>query len=576
MRRLCLFLIAALGCHPVYAQVLAQQMGTPAGTFFTESFGDSGAQPCGYGAPWNLGLYQYTGCNAIWGSATVGAGGSIAIAPSPGSTSYPRGKYSLKVVTGTSSTYLSTVGFTPTVSAATSFDLQFTLNIASTTLSANNAQPIYTFLSTPGENSFACLVDLHSSSSGTIALHGVGSSSSSDTPNITLNADHVVFMHCVPGGAAGSSYVTLDGGSKLTFTANATAWTTQVVGPWEGNLQSITYYIGNALINSAVEGQGNGPPLFVNFANGSDGTALSAALLNSSTIGGNGSWGACSGGTVQIFSTSAVLDLAHPVDVLGVQYTNSSSTLGADYVLPDSVGDYCPYTWTSFSPTASEFEWIDTNIPTSDTSTYASVDLFANENGSDFVSHMFNSGKLYLETNANPNGNPDVGSFYAYTPGTQYGVSIQYQEYSAGSVPGGVYLVQGSITSGTFQAGEGLTQSTSGAKATLLASAAGSKALQIQIVSGTATSTNTWVGASSGAVFTPTSLPTTFHTLIIYDANCNVLSKQMKIANSDSPSTPSYYYLGRGGDQNKSGLTSYLYTDNIFLDYASENMIPCH
>ncbi len=169
-----------------------------------------------------------------------------------------------------------------------------------------------------------------------------------------------------------------------------------------------------------------------------------------------------------------------------------------------------------------------------------------------------------------------LGSFYAYTPGTQYGVSIQYQEYSAGSAPGGVYLVQGSITSGTFQAGEGLTQSTSGAKATLLASAAGSKALQIQIVSGTATSTNTWVGASSGAVFTPTSLPTTFHTMIIYDANCNVLSKQMKIANSQSPSEPNYYYLGRGGDQNKSGLTSYLYTDNIFLDYASGNMVPCH
>ncbi len=343
MKRLCLFLIAALGCRPVYAQVLAQQMGTPSGTLFTESFGDNGAQPCGYGAPWNLGLYQYTGCNAIWGSATVGAGGSIAIAPSPGSTSYPRGEYSLKVVTGTASTYLSTQDSHPPYPRLRLSICNSRSTLLPPTLSANNAQPIYTLLSTPGENSFACLVDLHSSSSGTIAVHGVGSSSSSDTANITLNADHVVFMHCVPGGASGSSYVTLDGGSKLTFTANAKAWTTQVIGPWEGNLQSITYYIGNVLINSAVEGQGNGPPLFVNFASGSNGTALSAALLNSSTIGGNGSWGACSGGTVQIFSTSAVLNLAHPVDVLGVQYTNSSSTLGADYVLPDSVGDYCPY-----------------------------------------------------------------------------------------------------------------------------------------------------------------------------------------------------------------------------------------
>lgn len=576
MRRLCLLLLVFPLCISAGAQMLGQEMGTPAGSFFTEGFGDTGGQPCGYGAPWNLGLYQYAGCNVIWGSETVGTGGSISIAVSPGSTSYPRGNYSLKVVTGTSSTYLSTIGFTPTVSASTAFDLQFSLNIAATSLSAYNGQPIYTFSSTPTSGQFPCRVDLHSTSSGTIAVHGEGSNTSADTPNITLNADHTVLMHCAPGGGAGASFIKLDGGSPLTFTANATAWTTQIIGAWNGNQQSITYYIGNALINAAVQGPGNGPKLYTNFENGSNGTALSVALLNGSTVGGNGGWGTCSSGSYQTFSTAGQLNVEQPVDVLGVQYNDSGSKLGIAFNLGGSVSGYCPYSWITFSPTASEFEWVETNLATNDGSTYASLNIFANALGSDFTSHMFNAGLLYLETESNPNGKPDIGNYYPYTASAKYGLSTQYQEYSAGSVPGGVYLVRGAVTSGAFVANELLTQSTTNATARLLQPATGTSAMEIQMVSGTATSSNTWVGQSSGAVYAPTSLPTTFHTLIIYDANCNVLSKQMKIAGSSSPAQPGYFYLGRGGDQNKTGLSSSFYTDNVFLDYASGNMIPCH
>ena len=82
---------------------------------------------------------------------------------------------------------------------------------------------------------------------------------------------------------------------------------------------------------------------------------------------------------------------------------------------------------------------------------------------------------------------------------------------------------------------------------------------------------------TSGAVFTPTSLPTTFHTMKIYDQNCNLLSTQMKIAESDTPSIPeTTVEIGRGGDTNKSGINSYWYEDNPFVDFVTGNMIPCH
>ena len=156
-------------------------------------------------------------------------------------------------------------------------------------------------------------------------------------------------------------------------------------------------------------------------------------------------------------------------------------------------------------------------------------------------------------------------------------MQTQLQQYNAGSVPGGVYLVRGSVTSGTFDLGESVKQATSGATGQLLISPNGNNAMQIRMVSGTATATNPWTGGTSGAVFTPTSLPTTFHTIKIYDQNCNLLSTQMKIAAVDNPpSNPGQVILGRGGDENATGVSSYWYEDNLYLDYGTGNMIACH
>lgn len=560
-----LVLLSGIAAH---AQALAQNLPTPLGTFFTESFGDTAALPCGYGAPWNTGLYASSGCDAIWGNLTLGSGGSISIVPSPGSKAYPRGPNSLKVVTGTSNTFVASAGFTPQVSTA--FDLQFTLYVASTTLPGYDNQALYSLLDSD-RSSYPCRVDFHTTSTGSVSVRGVGSGDSSDIP-ISLNADHTVFLHCVPGG---KSYAAVDGGAHQAFTANSASWIYQVIGDSAGTTSNMTYYIGNVLINANVQSAGNGPLLYTNFESGANGAQLTPSILAASTAGGNGGW-SCSNGSYQTVSTAAQLGLLNPVTVLGTQFTDTASTRGAAFAYAGTTGGYCAYHWASYAPTASTFEWAQTTLPTNDVTSYVSMDILGNALGSDFVSHMQFSGKLYNEAQANPNGQPDIGSFFAYAPGVKYGIATQFQQYSAGSVPGGVYLVQGSVTGGTFVPAESITQASTGAAATLLIPPTGSKAMEIQAVSGTADSSHAWTGSASGAVFTPTSLPTTFHTVKIYDQNCNLLSTQLKLASANSPSAPNNFELGRGGDSNASGINSFWYSDNLFIDYATGNFVPCH
>jgi hypothetical protein len=76
------------------------------------------------------------------------------------------------------------------------------------------------------------------------------------------------------------------------------------------------------------------------------------------------------------------------------------------------------------------------------------------------------------------------------------------------------YNVSGSVTSGTFSAGERVQQTTSGANATLMNTASlGSFAtLQLGPFNGYASQSSfyTWVGQTSGAVFTPTAAPSPY------------------------------------------------------------------
>jgi hypothetical protein len=99
--------------------------------------------------------------------------------------------------------------------------------------------------------------------------------------------------------------------------------------------------------------------------------------------------------------------------------------------------------------------------------------------------------------------------------------------------------------------------------------------MQIRMMSGAVTSTNTWTGASSGATFTPTTLPTTFHTFLIYNSSCQLLSTQLKIAQSTTPTIPGGWEIGRGGDTNASNISTSWYADNMILNYATGAMPIC-
>lgn len=71
----------------------------------------------------------------------------------------------------------------------------------------------------------------------------------------------------------------------------------------------------------------------------------------------------------------------------------------------------------------------------------------------------------------------------------------------------GSLAVTGSVTSGIFAPDEQLLQTTSGATANLIGRVFGTGPMLIGPVSGAADSSHTWVGQTSGAVFTPTAVP---------------------------------------------------------------------
>jgi hypothetical protein len=189
-----------------------------------------------------------------------------------------------------------------------------------------------------------------------------------------------------------------------------------------------------------------------------------------------------------------------------------------------------------------------------------------------FHNSVSGTSNVYLETNNNPNGAPDIGAFYTYTPGNAYYYAMQIQKQYQGSAAGADLIIQGTLTSGTFTAGETITQGTTGATAVLVSTP--NPSIEVVMASGTADSSHTWTDGG-GAVFTPTAIPSTFHTLMIYDNNCNLVSTQKKVANTSTTSFPGKYLLGRGGDSNASGVNAAIYSDQIRLNYAIGALPAC-
>jgi hypothetical protein len=260
--------------------------------------------------------------------------------------------------------------------------------------------------------------------------------------------------------------------------------------------------------------------------------------------------------------------------MLGRVYGTTGDTDAWQYALSGATGSSWLYQATTFSPVSTELMHLSTSMY--DTSTSASWGFLENSAGIDYADVMTYDELMYLEVKSSPNTAPIIGAKFPYSASTAYILEVQAQMYNAGSVAGGVYYVTGSVTSGTFTANESLSQAASGATATLIGTVTGSNGMKLQMVSGTADSSHVWTGGTSGAQYTPTSVPTTFHTLWIWDGNCNLQSSyapQVKLAYSSSPNPFIYLTLGRMGDSGEPSAVTNI--DKIIVDYARGQFIPC-
>ena len=136
------------------------------------------------------------------------------------------------------------------------------------------------------------------------------------------------------------------------------------------------------------------------------------------------------------------------------------------------------------------------------------------------TSGVFVAGEVVVQTNTGATANL-IGTVTGSGPmtiGPQTGSSADATDvwtgqtsaavYTPTALPVAMYTVVGSVSSGAFEAGEPLVQTTSGATANLIGTVTGSGPMTIGPQTGTPDATDTWKGTLSGAIFTPTQVPT--------------------------------------------------------------------
>ena len=234
------------------------------------------------------------------------------------------------------------------------------------------------------------------------------------TTAVTLYADGKYDLTHYPGWA------------DLLNTTNATApvWTTSAGSAAENGMAFATNATAcNDEVLSTFEG-------------GTSGINLTAATLANSTYGGNGAWGTEGGSNIVFgaltYQSAAQMGLLNTFNSCDGHKTGSGS-VGFKMNTALSTADYIPYAWGTISNTVCAGYWFVPNIATSDTGYYAFGALTAQPAAADFAGLMVHSGSIYIETSTNPNGVPDVGSFYSYTQGAQYWVTEQFQKYVSSS-----------------------------------------------------------------------------------------------------------------------------------------------
>lgn len=195
-------------------------------------------------------------------------------------------------------------------------------------------------------------------------------------------------------------------------------------------------------ILSFLPNGGTNYTMFMDFENSTDTTTLTAAILAAGTHASGplnglaGSWASVNTPTsAMTVSTACQRPQLTTKNVAGTGYNDSGGTRGIRYDTSASINFNWKYTFPPANPSlpasASYGTWLFLNIATSDTGFY-NLGGLSNSNG-DSAGIMVHSGQVYLETGANPNGAPDVGSFFNYTQATWYYFTMQFQSYVSGS-----------------------------------------------------------------------------------------------------------------------------------------------
>jgi len=373
--------------------------GIPSGSTFTESFGNSSNQ-CWNGGP--------SSCDQMW----MAQGSTQSIVATPGSPPpNTAGPHSLQMIEPAGSvSYIYSTGTFPRLPAGTPFDLYFTLDVTSQTMQASDITRLITPSNTADGSDYPAQISFVYDGSN-LQLQAGGSTFTSSV-NLTLNTWHTVQLHV--SGGTNASFMVVDAGAMKTFTENPSDFAYLLVGSAAGNLDAMTYYIGNVYVNSAL---GGGPPpsAYIDFESSSDGTTIDTGILAASTHCGNGVWSVSTDPILGMtISAAGQKQLPSPVTTCGTQYSDAAGTRGLQYDMSQTARR-ASYTWSTTSNSASVGFFFE--ITVSDTN-YNTV--FNIAGGLDYAALNIQNGAMALETKSGAS-NP-----IPMSPNVWYWITIQY------------------------------------------------------------------------------------------------------------------------------------------------------
>jgi hypothetical protein len=382
-----------------FATISIVSGGNPSGSTFTEYFGNA-SNLCWSGGP--------SSCDQMW----VAQGSAQSIVATPGSPPpNTAGPHSLEMIepAGTAS-YIYTTGTFPRLPSGTLFDLYFTLDVTSQAMQAFDLTRLVTPSNAADGSNYPAQISFGYDGSN-LQLQAGGSSFTSNV-NISLNAWHTVQLHLA--GGTNASFMVVDGGAMNTFTENASDFAYLVLGSAAGNLDAITYYIGNVYVNSAL---GGGPPpsAYIDFESSTDGTTIDTGILAASTHCGNGIWSLSTDPIIGMtISAAGQKQLPSPVTTCSTQYSDAAGTRGLQYDMSQTARR-ATYSWSTTSNSASVGFFFE--ITVSDTNYYT---VFNIEGSLDYAALNIHNGAMALETKSGAS-NP-----IPMLPNVWYWITIQY------------------------------------------------------------------------------------------------------------------------------------------------------